>query len=115
MLVISPIVAGLAVLQWVLDRIILENKDKMWDIDGDGFKPYVWFIVISSVLGVGFLIFLSAPYGYVWIAGLVTALFAVRATFERIYIFDSKRYIVSYWMTGIMLASTVFLALGIYG
>lgn len=115
MIVIPPIIVALAVLQWLLDRILLQSKEKLWDVDGDAFKPYVGFIIVSTVLALAFLIGFSEPYGYVWMAGLITAMFAVRSVFERKYIPGAHRHIVSYWMGGLAFAVTVLLAIGIYG
>lgn len=112
---IAPIMVGVAVLQWVLERILLESKESMWDVDGEGFKPYVWFTMISVLLALAFLIGFSEPHGYVWMAGLITAMFAVRSVFERKYIPGARRHLVSYWLGGLGLTVTVFLAIGIYG
>lgn len=112
---IAPIMVGVAVLQWVLERILLESKESMWDVDGEGFKPYVWFTMISVLLALAFLIGFSEPHGYVWMAGLITAMFAVRSVFERKYISGARRHLVSYWLGGLGLTVTVFLAIGIYG
>ncbi|CAM4148904.1 DUF4181 domain-containing protein [Saccharibacillus endophyticus] len=114
MIVIPPIVVALAVLQWLLDRILLQSKEKLWDVDGDGFKPYVGFMIVSAVAVIAFLIGFSAPHGYFWFAGLITALFAVRSVFERKYIPGAHAHIVSYWMGGLAFVVTVLLAIGIY-
>ncbi|NGZ74889.1 hypothetical protein [Saccharibacillus alkalitolerans] len=113
MIVIPPVVAILIALQWLLDRIVLDSKEKIWETDG--FKPYVWFGAASAVAAVVCVILFKEPFGYVWIGALLAAIFAVRGAFERRYIPGARRHVVSYGMAGLCLAVTLLLAIGIYG
>ncbi|MDO3408502.1 DUF4181 domain-containing protein [Saccharibacillus sp. CPCC 101409] len=112
MIVIPPIAAGLVALQWLLDLIVLKNKEKIWLTDG--FGPYVKFIVVTAVALIACMIFFKEPYGYVWVGALTTAVFGIRSALERKYIPDAHRHVVSLSLMGVCLAVTLLLAVAIY-
>ncbi|AWB43701.1 hypothetical protein DCC85_05355 [Paenibacillus sp. CAA11] len=97
----------LGVIQFILYKIILRNRDSM--ALTNEFRAYVLSTVIVVVIGVICLFLFGDAHFLIGI--LLTVLFGVRAAFERLYLRSTKRHIVSLSMVAASLVTTMILVL----
>lgn len=96
---------SVAVIQFVLDKIISKTDEKISDTDG--YTPYRWFIVIGGIVVILSVLFVKEPYKYVWIGVLLILVFAVRSILQWKYIRSSQKHIISLLMMGMSLVGTI--------
>lgn len=95
----------LAVIQFVLDKMITKNDEKISHTDGC--IPYRWFMVIGTIVVISLAFFDQESYRYICSGVLLILIFGVRSIFEWKYIRSSKKHVMSLLMMGISLVGTV--------
>nr|WP_106770011.1 DUF4181 domain-containing protein [Paenibacillus faecalis] len=104
--VLAIVLFILAVIQFVLDKIIRKNDEKISHTDGC--IPYRWFIVIWVIVVTLFFLFVQEPHHrHVGSGVLLVLLFGVRSIFEWKYIRSSQQHVISLLMMVISLVSAI--------